>query len=44
MKLPEDNDLLWIAKEGVKAPLPDGWEVYEQEGQIIYVNTETNEG
>jgi len=25
MNLPEDNDLLWIAREGLKTPLPEYW-------------------
>ncbi|ORZ40410.1 hypothetical protein BCR44DRAFT_1386408 [Catenaria anguillulae PL171] len=25
MNLEEDADLLWIAREGLKAPLPDAW-------------------
>lgn len=25
MELPEDNDLLYIAKEGLMAPLPESW-------------------
>lgn len=25
MELPEDNDLLYIAREGLMAPLPESW-------------------
>jgi len=25
MKLPQDQDLLWIAREGLKAPMPSHW-------------------
>uniref|UniRef100_A0A061SLJ8 Viral atype inclusion protein n=1 Tax=Tetraselmis sp. GSL018 TaxID=582737 RepID=A0A061SLJ8_9CHLO len=25
MKLPQDEELLWIARDGLKAPLPEHW-------------------
>lgn len=25
MELPEDNDLIYIAREGLVAPLPEAW-------------------
>ncbi len=39
MNLEEDKDLLWIAKEGLKAPLPDGWKACQnEEGELYYFN------
>ena len=44
MDLPEDNDLLWIAKEGLKAPLPDPWKPCKtREDEIYYFNFETGD-
>ncbi|GAA28853.2 centrosomal protein of 164 kDa [Clonorchis sinensis] len=35
----KEADLLWIAKEGVSAPLPRGWQVLQDENnQIFYYN------
>jgi len=28
MELPEDNDLMYIAKEGLMAPMPESWKPY----------------
>eukprot|EP00392_Amoebophrya_sp_AT5.2_P009420 g9448.t1 len=40
----QDQDLLWIAKEGLKAPLPNPWKPCQtQEGEIFYFNFETGE-
>eukprot|EP01135_Chromosphaera_perkinsii_P003908 Nk52_evm9s262 gene=Nk52_evmTU9s262 len=34
-----EKDLLWIAKEGLKAPLPEGWKPCQtEEGEIYYFN------
>ena len=40
-----DKDLLYIAKEGLKAPLPAPWKPCQQESddQIYYYNFETRE-
>ena len=44
MKLPEDNDLLYLAKEGLKAPLPAGWKAHRtKEDEIFYLNEETGQ-
>jgi hypothetical protein len=29
-KLPEDRDLLWIARDAMKAPIPPGWKLYQR--------------
>jgi len=40
----EDKDLLWIAKEGLKAPLPEPWRPCRTDSQeIYYFNFETEE-
>merc|ERR1712194_25841 len=44
----KDADLLWIAKEGLKAPLPPPWKPCstgggDNEGEIFYFNFETGE-
>ena len=44
MDLKEDKDLVYIAKEGLKAPLPENFKPYKRRnGEIVYVNLETNE-
>ncbi|CAD7966158.1 unnamed protein product [Amoebophrya sp. A25] len=44
MVLPQDKELLWIAKEGLKAPLPNPWKPCQtQEGEIFYFNFESGE-
>eukprot|EP00039_Didymoeca_costata_P008127 m.108414 g.108414 ORF g.108414 m.108414 type:complete len:314 (+) comp13961_c0_seq1:348-1289(+) len=45
MKLPEDEDLLWIAREGLKAPLPPSWRpcVNTSTDEVYYFNFETEE-
>lgn len=47
MDLEADKDLMWIAKEGLKAPLPPPWKPCQtQEGEggdIFYFNFETGE-
>ncbi|KRX00083.1 WW domain [Pseudocohnilembus persalinus] len=40
----EDQDLLWIAKQGLKAPLPEGWKACQtQNEEIQYYNLETQD-
>ena len=43
--MPEESDLLYIAKEGLLADLPDDWEVEElaASGEIMYINKRTKE-
>eukprot|EP00758_Cryptobia_borreli_P018909 Tbor_TRINITY_DN7634_c0_g1::TRINITY_DN7634_c0_g1_i1::g.988::m.988 len=42
MTFPEDNDLLYIAKEGLKAPLPEHWNACKSEkGDLYYFNFKT---
>ena len=44
MDLPEDNDLLWIAKEGLRAPLPKPWQpCHTEDNEMFYFNVETGE-
>lgn len=44
MKRPDDDDLLWIANEGLKAPLPDHWKPCKtQDGEIYYFNFQNGE-
>ena len=44
MQLPEDKDLLWIAREGVRAPLPAPWtECRTDEDQVYFYNFDTGE-
>ncbi|KAL0224949.1 hypothetical protein RCL1_002861 [Eukaryota sp. TZLM3-RCL] len=43
MDLEEDKDLLWIAEEGLSAPLPAGWTSYEHDDAVYYYNTATKE-
>ncbi|KAL0249448.1 hypothetical protein GEMRC1_004680 [Eukaryota sp. GEM-RC1] len=31
-----DADLLWIAREGINAPLPEGWTAYKHDDDSIY--------
>jgi hypothetical protein len=45
-KLPNDADLLWIARDALKAPLPPGWKLYQQKdgrGDPFYFNRRTGE-
>lgn len=43
-ELPDDRDLLYIAKEGLLAPLPAMWKPYKTNDQeIYYFNTKTGE-
>ncbi|EOD09702.1 hypothetical protein EMIHUDRAFT_248707 [Emiliania huxleyi CCMP1516] len=45
MRRPEDDDLLWIASEGLKAPLPEHWKPCKTQdgGEIYYFNFATGE-
>ena len=44
LDLPEDEDLLYIAREGLKAPLPKSWKPCKtREDEIYYFNFETGE-
>jgi hypothetical protein len=44
MGLPEDSDLLYIAREGLKAPLPEPWKPCKtRDGEIYYFNFESGE-
>ena len=45
IRLPEEEDLLWIAEEGLTAELPDGWAADDtsEDGEIIYINLRTGE-
>ena len=39
MELPADEALLWIAKQGLKAPLPENWKACKSEkGELYYFN------
>lgn len=39
MELPMDEHLLWIAREGLKAPLPENWKACKSEkGELYYFN------
>lgn len=42
MNLQEDQDLLYIAKEGLKAPVPPPWEVfYDSNKDMYFFNPQT---
>ena len=44
MDLKEDADLLYIAEEGLKAPVPEPWKAYSNENEeIYYCNTVTGQ-
>lgn len=45
MNLDEDKDLLWIAKNGLQAPLPPGWKACQtkQSQEIYYFNFSTGQ-
>lgn len=44
MDLEADIDLLWIARDGLKAPLPQGWRPCQTaDGEIFYFNFSTGE-
>ncbi|KAG5510233.1 hypothetical protein GH5_08340 [Leishmania sp. Ghana 2012 LV757] len=44
MELPNDMALLWIAREGIKAPLPEHWKACKSEkGELYYFNFKTGQ-
>ena len=44
MTAPEDDDLRWIAREGLKAPLPEHWKPCKtSDGEIYYFNFSSGE-
>ncbi len=44
MNIPDDNDLLWIATEALKAPLPENWKPCKtDDADIYYFNFQTGE-
>ena len=45
MELADDLDLFWIAKEGLKAPLPENWKPCKtvDTDEIYYFNFSTGE-
>lgn len=41
MDIEKDKEFLYIAKQGLDAPIPEPWEAYQdEEGEIYFVNTE----
>jgi hypothetical protein len=44
MSLEQDQDLFWIARDGLKAPLPAAWKPCQSgDGNVFYFNFETGE-
>ena len=44
MEFPRDSDLMWIAREGLKAPLPEHWKPCKtSDGEIYYFNFSSGE-
>ncbi|XP_078590652.1 uncharacterized protein LOC144870427 isoform X1 [Branchiostoma floridae x Branchiostoma japonicum] len=44
LQLPKDQDLLWVAREGINAPLPDDWKPCQDgNGDIYYFNFSTGD-
>ncbi|RNE98441.1 hypothetical protein TraAM80_08762 [Trypanosoma rangeli] len=44
MHFPEDKPFLWIAREGLKAPLPEHWKACRSEkGELYYFNFKSGE-
>ena len=44
LRLPDDNDLMYLAREGIKARLPKEWKPCQTRGEeIYYFNFETGE-
>ncbi len=44
MRLPEDEGLLYLARQGLKAPLPDNWVPYQgRDGEVYYKHRITQE-
>ena len=43
MDLEQDQDLFWIARDGLKAPLPTAWKPCQSGDDVFYFNFETGE-
>ena len=44
LDLDEDEHLLWLADEGIRAKLPEPWKAFRnQQQELIYVNIDTQE-
>jgi len=43
MDLDTERHLLWIAREGVAAPVPKPWKTCTEKGEVFYFNFETEE-
>ena len=44
MRLPQDDNLLYLAREGLKAPLPPNWVPYQgRDGEVYYKHRITQE-
>eukprot|EP00435_Cladocopium_sp_Y103_P037295 s167_g9.t2 len=43
MDLKTEEHLLWIAREGVAAPVPHPWKTCTEKGEVFYFNFETSE-
>lgn len=44
MEFPQDEPFLWIAREGLKAPLPENWKACKSEkGELYYFNFKTGQ-
>jgi hypothetical protein len=44
MDIVKDKEFLYIAEEGLKAPVPEPWMTYfNSKDEIFYVNSQTNE-
>ena len=44
MDLEKDKEFLYIAQEGLKAPVPEPWETYQDDNdEIFYVNSQTGQ-
>lgn len=43
MDLEKDKEFLYIAEEGLKAPVPEPWKTYHDNDEIIYINAITKE-
>jgi hypothetical protein len=44
MKLPEDERLIYLAREGLKAPIPTNWQPFQgRDGEVYYKHKITQE-
>jgi centrosomal protein CEP164 len=44
MEFPEDEELMWLAREGLKAPIPKEWKPCKTDGgEVYYFNFKTGE-